>query len=78
VLNTAISDIRFGGKERLACILIGKCLLGLSDLNPMAARVYFKLSKERTAFLINYMDHLIKRASYSVRRIEQDEATRYA
>lgn len=77
VLSTAINDIRFTGKEREACILIGKCLLGLSDLHPMAARVYYKLSKNRASFLVSYMEHLLKQASYSIRQIERNEVTRH-
>lgn len=71
VLETAINDIRFEGKEKKACIFIGKCLLGLLDLHPLSARFRYNLPKQRALFLVQYMEHLLKRTAYTVKQIDE-------
>lgn len=71
VLTTAINDIRFHGKEKKACIFIGKCLLGLLDLHPQSARFRYGITKPRAQFLVQYMEHLLKRAAYAVKQIDE-------
>jgi hypothetical protein len=78
VLHTAINDIRFEGKERRACIYIGKCLVGVFDLHPLSARFRYKLPKSKVVFLIQYMEHLLRRTAYELRQLDVSEDTRAA
>lgn len=73
VLATAINDIRFRGKERDACIFIGKCLLGMLKFSPTSARLRYKLSQARTEFLCQYMEHLLRYTMEEVKEIDDAE-----
>jgi hypothetical protein len=71
VLSTATHDIRFQGKEKEACVFIGKCLLGLIDLHPLSARFRYSINKSRATFLVQYMQHLLKQTAYKVKQIDE-------
>ena len=71
VIQTATNDIRFHGKEKQACIFIGKCLLGLLDFHPLSARFRYGIPKTRALFLVQYMEHLLKRTAYAVKQIDE-------
>jgi len=71
VLRVAVRDIRFDGKEKKACIYIGRCLLGLLSYHPLSARFRFKIPKERTMFLVQYMEHLLKATAHEIKRVDE-------
>lgn len=71
VLRIAVRDIRFEGKEKKACIYIGRCLLGLLKYHPLSARFKYKINKERALFLVQYMEHLLKVTAHEVKRIDE-------
>lgn len=75
VLKIAVNDVRFVGKEKKACILIGKCLLGLKDMHPQAVRFKYGIAKERTMFLVQYMEHLLRVATKELRRVDESIGT---
>lgn len=70
VLRVAVRDIRFVGVEKKACIYIGQCLFGLRKYHPMSARFKFNLHKDRTMFLVQYMEHLLKVTANEIKRID--------
>jgi hypothetical protein len=66
------SDIRFNGKEKEACVFMASCILGITNMDPMAARFRFRLHKQRTKFLLAYTRYLLRSAALLVKRVDNE------
>lgn len=63
-------DVRFQGREAKACVFIAACFLGLNEFDPMAAQARYRLTIEKTRFLIHYTRCVLQRSIYVVREID--------
>lgn len=74
ILKSMINeDIRFSGKDRLACQYVSMCLLGYYTHDPMSIQFRFKLTRARAEMLVKYTTILVKNSTYELREIEKDE-----
>lgn len=69
LLEVTTADIRFSGKEKLACEYIASCLLGYKPHDPMSVKFRFKLSKPTAERLVQYMTTLLKDTAYDLRKV---------